>query len=107
NTDHGFAITIASRGKYYGCRGINNGYSGASTNGTSIGQFFEGGEYSDNGVVGLHVNSFCDTALWTDFTGEISNNGQYGVSITLNSFFARNGRGDFIGNSSGVYTAAG
>lgn len=103
NVLHGFGANTSSRSRFHGCYGEYNNYSGASIIGHSIGQFFADGSFSYNGIVGIHVVSFCDTAFFIPFTGSVNNNKGYGISVGWNSFFARNSQGTISGNTSGQY----
>ena len=101
NEGNGFLVIKNACSKLYNCKSNNNGSSGVFVSKTSITQYIESGEFSNNSDDGIccALNSF---AYFQDgYSGEIKNNGNYGIEIWTHSFTLNDHLNTITGNSAG------
>jgi hypothetical protein len=108
NDTYGFAISTFTWVTLENCAAKFNGSIGVMLNQLCAATFFTSGDYSNNTEDGIHVVNKALANFYDGYSGEIRNNGAYGLSVTYDACSANHTRNSFSGNAAGnVVTASG
>ncbi len=108
NDTYGFSIGPFCWVNLENCVAKYNGSNGVMLNSFCKGSFLSSGDFSNNGENGVHLTNkslgvFCD-----GYSGEIRNNGGYGLAAIIDSVSWRHTKNTFSGNALGdVLTGTG
>jgi hypothetical protein len=107
NTGSGYMVSNNSRMIFTRCESRGN-LHGAMFRNMGFGNFDKTGNYSSNRGDGLHAEHLSSMVFWNDYTGILTGNAGYGMSLTLQSYCENQTRNSYGGNTLGpIYTATG
>lgn len=103
----GIYVSTNSRGDFTNCKSTYNGNAGIVLNSMCMGSFFGTGDFSNNAGAGIN-NVHHSKLNFNSYTGQINNNGDYGIQIHYDSYSTGHTLNTFSGNTNGnVLTANG
>ena len=101
NSETGFLVIKNSCGKFYNCISQNNDYFGILLTRSCSGMFYESGKINDNTEDGIRCQLSSYAVFDSDYSGEIKNNGAYGIGIQTHSFTVNDHLNTITGNAEG------
>jgi hypothetical protein len=108
NEIHGFWITKYTHAYLYNCVARNNAQEGLSIRPEASVYLYESGEFSNNGKYGISVTESSMARFIWDYSGQINDNGEYGIYIRYDSYTWDHTRNTFSNNGLGsVFTGDG
>ena len=108
NDQYGFIIIYNSFTQFIDCIAQTNSLSGIYIQTQSSANFYSSGDFSDNGENGIYVDKNSSAHFTDGYSGQINDNGDYGILVRYASNTINHGANSFSGNVDGpVYTEHG